>query len=271
MNPQKTNLTGIALWMALLPAARAQNQPQQIVQQAVDAEHTADRGDRSQWLYLETIAKPGGRIVQWVATTSNANIDRVLEKNGTQLPEEEQRTLVQRFLGDAKAQKKQMEESNHDNQQIDDLLVLLPAAFVWTQTAATETTTTLHFEPAPGFHPPTREARVFSGMTGDLVLDNRQHRICKIDGRLTRDITFGGGLLGKLRAGSSFSLEQQQTGPSLWQLTEIHVHLQGTALLFKSVSLEEDDERTRFQPESSSITLDQAADNALRQPPQGLR
>ena len=85
--------------------------------------------------------------------------------------------------------------------------------------------TFLHFEPDPNFHPPSREARVFSGMAGDLVVDNQQHRICSMNGRLIQEVTFGGGLLGKLKKGSSFSLEQAQVGPSSWQLTAIHVHL----------------------------------------------
>jgi hypothetical protein len=138
-------------------------------------------------------------------------------------------------------------------------------AFVWTQTGATATTTSLHFEPAPNFHPPTREARVFSAMTGDLVVDNQQQRICRIKGHLIHDVTFGGGLLGRLKERSSFALEQQQVRPSVWELTQIHVHLEGNALLFKSVSLEQDDKRSKFQGEPGDVTLEQAAGTVMGQ------
>ena len=103
-------------------------------------------------------------------------------------------------------------------------------------------------------------------MTGDLVVDNQQHRIWKVKGHLIHDVTFGGGLLGRLKERSSFSLEQQQVGPALWELTAIHVHLVGNALLFKSVSLQEDDERSRFQPEPANVTLEQAAASVMTQP-----
>ena len=103
-------------------------------------------------------------------------------------------------------------------------------------------------------------------MAGDIVIDNAQHRIRSMSGRLIRDVTFGGGLLGRLKAGSSFSLEQAQVGPSIWQLTEIHVQLEGNALLFKSISLQQDDERSRFAPESPTMTLDQAATTIMSQP-----
>ena len=103
-------------------------------------------------------------------------------------------------------------------------------------------------------------------MTGDVVVDNQQHRICKMKGRLIHDVTFGGGLLGRLKERSSFALEQQQVGPSVWELTAIHVHLEGNALLFKSVSLQQDDKRSRFRPEPDSMNLDAAATTVMTEP-----
>ncbi len=257
------------LWVGLLALSfstlHAQN-PQQIIQQAADIERTADRNDHSNWIYLEESDKPKEHLVQWVAATQKGNVERILERDEQQLPEARQRELIEKFLHDTRAQNKQVEEASHDNRQIDDLLKLLPEAFVWTQTGSTPTTTSLHFEPAPNFHPPTREARVFSAMTGDLVVDNQQHRICKVKGHLIHDVTFGGGLLGRLKERSSFALEQQQVGPSLWELTQIHVHLEGNALLFKSVSLEQDDKRSRYQPEPSDVTLEQAANSVMGLP-----
>src|SRR3984957_16901429 len=256
-------------WVGILAFSFASihaQSPQQIIQQTVDSERAADRNDHSNWIYLEESDKPKAHIIQGVAGTQHSNVERVLEKDEQQIPETRQREQIEKFLHDTRAQNKQLSEANHDNQQIDDLLKLLPAAFIWTQTGATNTTTSLHFEPAPNFHPPTREARVFSSMTGDLVVDNQQHRICKIKGHLIHDVTFGGGLLGRLKERSSFALEQQQVGPSLWELTAIHVHLEGNALLFKSVSLQQDDKRSRFQPEPGGITLEQAASSVMSEP-----
>jgi hypothetical protein len=251
--------------LALSSALHAQT-PQQIIQQVAEVERNADRNDHSNWIYLEESDKPKEHVVQWVGGTQRGSVDRVLEKDEQQLSEARQREIIDKFLHDTKAQNKEIAEANHDNQQIDDLLKLLPEAFIWTQTGATPTTTSLHFEPAPNFHPPTREARVFSSMTGDLTVDNQQHRISKIKGHLIHDVTFGGGLLGRLKERSSFALEQQQVGPSLWELTAIHVHLEGNALLFKSVSLQEDDKRSRYQPERGDITLEQAAASVMSQP-----
>lgn len=253
-----TVLLGVAL-------AHAQS-PQAIIRQAVDTERAGNRSDHTNWIYLEQINKPKDNVRQWVAATQQGNVDRVFQKNDHKLPESQQRELVAKFMHDPRAKKKQIEESDHDNKQIDDLLKLLPDAFRWTQTGLTSTDVLLHFEPNPDFHPPTREARVFGGMTGDVAIDRRQHRIASINGLLTRDVTFGGGILGRLKKGSTFSLQQVDVGKASWQLTAIHVHLEGKALLFKSVSMQEDDQRTQFEQEPSDISLGAAATLALRQP-----
>ena len=265
MAQKKTSYFWVGALALSVTVAHAQN-PQQVIQQVVNAEHQADLNDHSKWIFLEEIHKPKEHVLQWVANSPQGDAQRILEKNGQEFSESQQRDQIQQFLHDPHAQKKQISETNHDNQQIDDLLQLLPKAFLWTETSSNAATTTLHFEPDPNFHPPTREARVFSSMAGDLVADNQQHRVRSMRGHLMREVTFGGGILGRLKEGSAFSLKQEEVGPSLWQLTEFHVQLEGNALLFKNISLQQDDERSRFEPEPSTITLEKAADMVMGQP-----
>lgn len=158
---EKARLLWLGIGILTLSFAVARSQtPQQLIQQVVDTERTANRNDHSHWIYLQEMRKPKEHILQWVAGTPQGDVRRVLEKDDQKPPEPQQRDQIQKFVHDTRAQNKEISESNHDNQQIDDFLKLLPAAFVWTQTRATPTNTSLHFEPNPDFHPPTREARV---------------------------------------------------------------------------------------------------------------
>jgi hypothetical protein len=261
----RLRLLGLAI-LALAPAIAHAQTPQQIIQQVIDTERTENRTDQSRWVYLEHSVKPKEQLLSWVATTPQGNVDRVLVKDGRELAEPEQQTAIQKFVHDPHAQKKQMAENAHDYQQIDDILRLLPDGFIWTVLKTTPEETTLHFVPNPAFHPPTHEARVFAAATGELIADNRQHRIRSVHGTLIHDVTFGGGLLGRLKQGGSFAIEQQQIEPSLWQLTLIHIHLDGSALLFKSISFQEDDDRSRFTRQPDNVTLDQAAVAVSQQP-----
>lgn len=248
-----------------LPLAHAQA-PQQIIQQIVDTERAANKNDHSQWVYLDHAVKPKEKLLQWVATTPRGNVDRILIKDGRELPEPEQQNLIQKFLSDAHAQKKQLAENAHDFQQVDELLRLLPDGFIWTVLRTTPDETTLHFVPNPAFHPPSHFARVFAAATGDLIADNHQHRIRSVHGTLIHDVTFGGGILGRLKQGGSFAIEQQQVEPSFWQLSLIHIHLDGSALLFKSISFQQEEDRSRFTREQDGVTLNQAAQSVMRQP-----
>ena len=268
--PRQRHLAALAILALVSPLARAQT-AQQIVQRVIDTERAENKADHSQWVYLDHSVKPKEQYLQWVATTPHGDVDRILVKNGHEVPEPEQQSLIQKFVSDPHAQKKQIAESAHDGQQVDDLLRLLPDGFIWTVLRSTPDETTLHFVPNPSFHPPTHEARVFAAATGDLVVDNRQHRIRSVHGTLVHDVTFGGGLLGRLKQGGSFAIEQQQVAPSLWQLTLIHIHLDGNALLFKSISFQEDDDRSRFTEEQNDVTLNQAAQTVMRQPGSALQ
>jgi hypothetical protein len=79
------------------------------------------------------------------------------------------------------------------------------------------------------------------------------------------DVTFGGGLLGRIKQGGSFAIEQKPAAPSLWQLTLIRVHLDGKVLLFKSLNFQEDNDRSRFTQQPGNATLDQTAQALMKQ------
>ncbi len=256
-------LTLAALALSVVPVS-AQT-PQQIIQQVAEAERAANRNDHSQWIYLDKSIKPTEQVLRWVATTPQGNVQRVLVKNGSQQPESEQQAGVQHFLGDKREQKKQVAAKAHELKQVDTILSLLPEGFIWTIVKTTPEETTLHFVPNPNFKPPSREAHVLTAATGDLVADNQQHRIRRCNGHLMHDVTFGGGLLGRIKQGSSFAIEQKPAAPSLWQLTLIRVHLDGKVLLFKSLNFQEDNDRSSFTKQPDNPTLDQAAKAVMQQ------
>ena len=125
----------------------------------------------------------------------------------------------------------------------------------------------LHFKPDPQFRPPDMEARVFAAMEGDMAIDREQHRIVSLKGRMIRDVKIGYGLLGELKAGGAFDVERRELSPHLWQITETHVHIQGHALIFKTISEEEDDVKSHFVQLAATTSLEQAQTQLLHQNP----
>jgi hypothetical protein len=96
-------------------------------------------------------------------------------------------------------------------------------------------------------------------MAGTMVVDTKQKRIKQLKGALTRDVNFGYGLLGKLQKGGAFKIERQQIASGVWSITATHVHIQGHALIFKSIGEQQDEVTSRYHPTPPSLTLPAAA------------
>lgn len=238
-------------------------QPRQIVQEAVRAEIAADAADHSVWMYYEVDRKPGDGVVQWAAQTRMGELDRVLQLDGRSLSLTQQRTKMEAFIHSSSAQAKQRQSGEHDDKQAAQMLNMLPNAFIWTQTGQHDDMTYLHFRPNPNFTPPTWESRVFAAMEGDLTVADKGHRIVSLKGRLIHQVKFAWGLLGELEPGGTFNVERRQLAPGIWEITETHVHIQGHALIFKSISEQEDDVKSRFEQLPQNITFQQAEEKLL--------
>jgi hypothetical protein len=63
----------------------------------------------------------------------------------------------------------------------------------------------------------------------------------------------------KLEKGGTFRIERSQLAPGIWDITQSHIHIQGHALIFKSISEQEDDVKTSWTREPDSVTVQQAA------------
>jgi hypothetical protein len=257
-------ILGVALVFGQSFSAAAQD-AKQLVRTAVATEIAASRDDHSRWLYYDVDRKPEDTVQQWVAETGSGDLHRVLAQKGLPLPPAAQRSAMERFVHDPDAQTRQRKSGEHDDRQSEDMLRLLPNAFLWSITSAHGDLIRLHFRPDPNFNPPSWETRVFAAMEGDMEIESAHHRIASLRGKLVHDVRFCGGLCGHLLAGGTFDVERRPTSPTVWQIVETHVHIHGIALFFKNISQEEDDQKSGFQPLPGNISLAQAESELLKQ------
>jgi len=229
-----------------------------IVQQAVKTELDANRNDHSRFLYLDVDQKPNIKVTQWVAETQEGDLHCVLEENGHKLSHAEQAHKMNAFASSRDQREQQKKAGKHDDDQATKLLKLLPDGFTWSVAGDRDGNTLLRFKPNPNFHPPDHESRVLAAMEGEMAVNDGQHRIVSIKGHLTRDVKFGGGLLATLKAGGTFDVERREIGERIWQITETHVHIEGHALLFRSISEQEDEQKSKFHQLASDVSLAQA-------------
>lgn len=232
----------------------------QELREAVKAELEANRTDKSIWVYREDNITPEKNAVYTSIETPQGTLRRLIELNGHPLSPQAaaiETRRIQNYVNDPSAQARARRAAEHDGAQAEELLKMLPDAFIWTRGGENGDLLTLNFRPNPDFNPPDMQSRVLGIMAGQLIISKDGHRIRTLRGKLTDDVRIGWGILGKLDRGGTFDVERRVVGDGRWQITETHVHIGGHALLFHTIGQQEDDVKTDWKP-STAQTLQEA-------------
>ena len=258
---RRTALAVVLFAVAIAAFPAEAQSAQAIVERAVQAELAADKADHSRWRFLDDEREKG--TVSIVVQTDAGSVKRVVARDGkpldaAQMREEDHR--LEQMIHDTGRLARQRRDSEADDRSAAELIHMLPEAFTWKVTGEDAENVTLHFEPNPVFDPPTMQAHVLGAMRGELVVNRTQQRIRTIRGTLTQDVTFGFGLLGRMKKDGTFQVERREIAPGLWQITETHVHIDGKALLFKSIGEQQDELQTQFRRVPGGTTLEQAVE-----------
>lgn len=255
----KTAKDGAALAKPAIPAER-------LVQEVVQTEIRAQEADHTHWIY-NLRKKAEGKDQTWeVVETKEGALERLVSSGGHELSPQEQEKENSRTRGlvnNAEELKKKQHEREEDGRQAREMLKLLPGAFLYTydsRQSKLSKLTRLNFKPNPAYHPATREATVFHDMEGFLLVDGKQKRLAQIDGTLTEEVKFGGGLLGHLQKGGHFSVKQANVGEGHWEVVSMAVHMMGKALMFKTISVEEEKHLDNFRRAPDDLTLASATE-----------
>ncbi|MFZ3217221.1 MAG: hypothetical protein WA192_14285 [Candidatus Acidiferrales bacterium] len=70
--------------------------------------------------------------------------------------------------------------------------------------------------PNPNFHPRSILQDVLTRVTAKIWVDRDSDELLRGEAHVTRDISFGGGILGKLYRGGVFFMEQAEVAPGIW-------------------------------------------------------
>ncbi len=248
--------------LAAAPPARAQS-AQEIVRKVVDNEIYADVHDRTRWMYQDAYKSPDKDLVKLVIESPTGNLSLTIQDHGRPpgAPEHQaDLNRIQRMLNDPSFRTQQKKNEQHDGQQASDMLKMLPDAFVWTIVNRSDGNITLSFHPNPQFSPGSMNAKVLAAMSGTLVVNEKAMRLKSLRGHLGNPVQFAWGLLGHLNAGGTFRIERADVGDGSWQITEMHVHISGHALFFKTIGDQEDEVTSDYHRVPDSVDLSKAAE-----------
>ena len=270
----KYALTGL---IALLPACVALGQSSSaertisandLVRTVVANELKAQDENHGRWMYHVDREEQGRKKAKEVVQTGQGSLDRLIAVDGHWLnakDQENERQRIANLVRNPAEQQKLEQAKRKDAEQCKAFFKMIPDALTFRYAGRDGDMIKLSYRPNPSFQPPSREARVFHEMVGEMWVHEAQRRLVRIQGQLVADVKFASGLLGHLEKGGHFNVEQRELLPGQWDLTFMEVSMKGKALFFKTIAVEEKEYRSDFRTVPESLTLAEAADLLTRQ------
>ncbi len=262
---RKCKLNGTAAVLLLILAATAlaaaQENPQQLVKETIYNELNANK-QQNYWMYRDVDTEGGQTKVERVVETPDCWFRWLVSVNGQPLPAEQQQqqqAKIDKLVNDSSARKKNHAALNQDGNKAESLMKMLPEVFLYSYEGEQDGNIRLNFRPNPQFQPPSDEAKVFHNMEGFVLINKREKRLAGISGTLMQDVDFGWGVLGKLYKGGTFKVRQTRLAANDWEVTTLDVHIAGRALFFHTISEQQTEVKSEFQPVPANISLAKAA------------
>jgi hypothetical protein len=222
----------------------------------------AQTQDHSLWSYHEAKREDGKLKLYDVYQTRQGEIQRLVAVGGRRLTDDQlakEDSRIQQAITDPSQMRQRQKKEHEDGEQARKMLRLFPDAFNFRYDGTDGPFVRLRFSPNARFRPPDHAAQVFHHMEGVVMVDAEQQRLAAIDGKLTSEVKFFGGIFGHLEKGGTFNVEQKEVAPRIWEVSVMHVHMSGKALLFKTIDVQEDETYSDFQPVPPETSLEQAA------------
>jgi hypothetical protein len=243
---------------------------------AVVANELTDREKLRKWFYM--IEKRAGKqtLTEAQVETKEGPLYRLLAIDGATLnPDQRQQddARIGRLMKDPRPLQKLRQSQEEDELKLQNLMSLMPEAFVFDYDGMEDNLLRVKFRPNPDYTPPTYEARVIHSLTGTILIDSEHKRLAKVTGQLTNRVEFGYGLLGRIDSGT-VEIARVEVGPQQWKTVFINIHFSGKLAVFKTISKEQYERRSDFRTVSSDLSLSEAKDllvSRIPPPPQNLQ
>jgi hypothetical protein len=90
----------------------------------------------------------------------------------------------------------------------------------------------IELDPTPNFHPHSMFQAALAHVSAKVWIDHQADQIVRGEAHVLSDISFGGGILGKLYRGGVISMDQAEVAPGIWLPTRTQYDFSGRKFLF---------------------------------------
>lgn len=117
-------------------------------------------------------------------------------------------------------------------ESVDTALKAFRPVWVGRETRGSRTLAKFILEPDPDYDATTRLGTTFEHVHAVIWVDESQGQFARLEGDIASDITFGGGIVGKVYHGGHFVMEQSEVAPGVWLPTLYTYDVDGRKFLF---------------------------------------
>ena len=190
-----------------------------------------------------------------------ARLIAVNDKPLSALDEQKEQDRLSGLLADPARQRSRKQSQDADMGRVLKVLRVLPDAFLYTYAGTAQgpagRVEKFSFVPNPKFDPPDLETQVLTAMTGEICIDPAQERVMRLEGRLSHDVDYGWGLLGRLYKGGWITIDQADVGGRQWRIVRFQMSINGR-VLFKTRNFDTTEEESHFAPVPAGMGYTQA-------------
>jgi hypothetical protein len=243
--------------------AQTSDSANQLIRAVIANELRQSAEDNSRWAYEVVTDADGKQRSKRVVEMREGSVELLLTVNGHPLNSQEHAAESKRileFVNSKQEQEKASRAQRKDEMQCIEFLKKVPEAFLFSDGGLQGNLRHLIFKRNPSFQSRSWQDRLLHAMEGEILVSPHDLRLAAMRGRLVEDVKFGGGLFGHLQSGGEFHLERRNIGSGHWEMTNLEVKMTGTALLFKSLSVQHKETKSGFRRVGDNLTAHDAAE-----------
>ncbi len=239
-----------------LPSPRAK----ELIREACYNE-VQQREKRTLWSYVAERRSNNHVFREQVIETVDVPVRHLLAVDGhpptsVQMKEEIERQQV--LLNNPSRRRAIQKQQGNDDKTMEELLHIIPEAFVFEDQGKDGESEKIAFHPNPGFKAKTYEQRILHALDGIVFVDLHDKRIARLSGSLATGVEFGYGVIGHVQQGGTTEITRVHLSEGIWKTSAEKIDINGRFVLLKSINKHQDESRTGFEPLAPDTTFAQA-------------
>ena len=216
---------------------------------------------RTLWFYVAERHTNNHVFREQVIETVDAPVRHLLAVDGyppTSVQMKEENDRHRELLNNASRRHALQKQQDDDDKKMEELLRIIPEAFVFEDQGKEGQSERIAFHPNPGFKPKTYEQRILHALDGIVVIDLHDKRIARLSGSLGTRVGFGYGLIGHVEQGGTTEITRVHLSPGVWKTSAEKIDIDGRFAILKTINKHQDESRTGFEPVAPGTTFAQA-------------